>query len=191
MWDIILVTHIHMFMVVWLYMEPAIITTPGIDLIIIHARLPGDLGCTGIPGQVGDFLLDSDLVGSVGVFILIVVGGVPVDIVTDIVMAIVADTVEVPGQVTGPVIGRASEMLQAMFTVTDLPVLKREMSGGLKRVETQIHKCGHRQNRTTCIRIKKEMFTRKIKMAIGIKNPIKKQHREAGKNLRQPKIEVK
>ena len=118
------------------------------------------------------------------------VGGGPVAIAMVIVMAITADTDMVPGPVTEPDIGRVSEVLHAMYTETGLPELEQEMLKDHSKPEARIREHGHRPNRTICIRIKKEMFTRKIKMAIGIKNPIKKQHREPVKDLQQPKTKA-
>jgi hypothetical protein len=67
------------------------------------------------------------MVGSVGVFILTAVGGGPVDIATVIVMVIAMDTDAVPGPATEQDIGRVSEIPLEMYTVTGLPVFKREM----------------------------------------------------------------
>jgi len=108
-------------------MEPVTGTTPGTERYIIHARLPGDLVYTGIPGPVGDFLLDSDMVGLDGDFILTVVGGVPVDIAMGIVMDIVEVTDTVPGLGTEPDIGRGREAPHEMYTVTGLQVLEPVM----------------------------------------------------------------
>ena len=127
MWDTILVILIHMFMVVWSYMEPVTGTTPGTERYIIHARLHGDLEYTGIPGPDGDFHLDSVMVGSVGVFILTAVGGGHVAIAMVIVMGIATDTDVEHGPAIELVIGQAREAAHEMYTVTGLRVLEPVM----------------------------------------------------------------
>ena len=182
---------IPMFMVVLSFMVPVTITIPGTGIIIIHDRLPGDLVSTGIHGQDGDFRMVSAMVGSVGVFTPTGAGGGRVVIVMDIDTAIIAVTGMVPGPVTEPVTGRAREVPHAMYTETGLPELEQEMLKDHSKPEARIREHGHRPNRTICIRIKREMFTRKIKVAAGIKNPIEKHHRERVKSLQLPKQKTK
>ena len=108
-------------------MEQAIGTIPGIVRFIIHVRLPGDLEFIITPGPAGDSHLDSGMAGSVGVFILTVDGGAPVDIAMGTVMAIAAVTDMVPGSDTEPDTGQDREVLHEMYIETGLRELEQEM----------------------------------------------------------------
>lgn len=108
-------------------MEQGIIIIHGMVPITIRGRLPGDMACTIIHGQAGDFQLEWDMAGLAGDFTPTgMVGGarpgIVMGIVTGIAMGIVMVTKGAPEQAIGQATDPDKGALPAMYIVTGIPV---------------------------------------------------------------------